>query len=119
MGICLHIGHRSCIVSSLTAPLSSRETETAPSKNQVVVCDFSASWRGGVIVAEFHLWKGTSHDPLTEMVDGRTGHRNPSCPDESCPGLGSQGQDQENLGRPERIDRHGPRRKGPGIYHGR
>ncbi len=70
MGICLHIGHRSCIVSSLTAPLSSRETETAPSKNQVVVCDFSASWRGGVIVAEFHLWKGTSHDPLTEMVDG-------------------------------------------------
>src|SRR5437667_7476040 len=106
-------------LSSLTAPLSSRETVTAPSKNQVVVCDFSASWRGGVIVAEFHLRKGTSHDPLAEMVDGPAGHRNPSCSDESCPGLGSQGQDQENLGRPERIDCHGPGRKGPGICHGR
>ena len=39
--------------------------------------------------------------PLTEMVDGPAGHRNPSSSDESCLGLGCQGQDQENLRRPD------------------
>src|SRR5437773_11834962 len=44
---------------SLAVRLLPARNRTAPSNNQVVVCDFSASWRGGEIVAEFHPRKGT------------------------------------------------------------